>query len=81
MKNLIKVAKINANDEVNGEVIFFLVDENFKITSSNGDEVTYGDVPESAAEVFEIIHGQWGMWETLEYMAEYDEETNKITEN
>ena len=72
MKNQIAIAEITANDEPDAEIIQFLVDENFKVTASNGEEVSYGDSPKTAAEAFEIVHSQWGQWDSFDWLAEYD---------
>ena len=74
-----KVAKINANDHENEEVIFILVDKKFNVSVSNGDEVELGK-NKNAAEAFEAVEASWGRWETFEWLAEYDESTNEITE-
>lgn len=74
------IAKINSNDQENEETIFILVDKKFNVSASNGDEVSYGESPRSASKAFELAYALWGQWNTFQWLAEYDEETNEITE-
>jgi hypothetical protein len=77
----IAIARITGQ---NGEEIKLSCDtETFAVTADNGDEITYGDTPKSAAEAFALVHAQWGVdpldvWR-LEWLAEYDADTNEIT--
>jgi len=74
-----KVAKINANDQIDGEIIFILVDANFEVSVSNGDDVCLVGNG-TAARAFEDVEISWGRWNTFQWLAEYDESTNAINE-
>ena len=83
MKNIIPIARITGQD--NKEIQLLVNSETFEVTTSNGDKVLYGDSPKSAEEAFSLVYDTWGIdpnnvWE-LEYLAEYNENTNEIISN
>ena len=66
---LVTVAKINSNDDLNQPEIFFNINaDTFVITASNNEEVDYSNQANSFDEAQKIINAQWGSWNTFEWI-------------
>lgn len=72
------IARIRSNDNPNGEYIYILADtKTFQIEASNGEELPTLNV-DNVADLFKDVYTLWGMWDTFEWLAEYNENTNEI---
>lgn len=43
-------------------------EETYEVTSSTGEEVSYGKDPTNESEAFEAIRSQWGRWNTFAWL-------------
>jgi len=75
-----KIARINGSDNINEDIVTILADKDFNIYTQTGTEEAE-PVNEQGADVedlFRKIYIMWGQWETLEWLAEYDENEGVI---
>jgi hypothetical protein len=82
VNSISKIAIARITGQENKEIKLLCDSETFEVTADNGDGIMYGSTPKSVAEAFKLVNDLWGVdpsnvWE-LEWLAEYDENHNKI---